>query len=185
MTTLRAGIVIGLEGSSYGMLRSLVERLPVLFCPKDSRSLTQPVALEDVITLLRWCLEHPATANRSFDIGGSEPISFRNILRATAESLKLERIFIDIPVRLPWISKTVMCFVTREPSELVHPLVESMRHSMVAKNEEIMGIAGITATPFREMIAKTVAEERQKRSFFLHPLPLFPPSPADSHIRTQ
>ena len=97
VTTLRAGIVIGLHGSSYGMFRSVLERAPLIFCPRWSDSLIQPVALTDVIRLLRYCLEHPDSCSRSHDIGCADILSYRELLRRSARLLGLKRLFIRLP----------------------------------------------------------------------------------------
>jgi len=49
VTALRAGIIVGAEGSSFQMIRKLVERLPVLICPTWCQSATQPVELDDAL----------------------------------------------------------------------------------------------------------------------------------------
>ena len=70
-TILRAAIVIGAGGASFEMLRYLVERLPVMVCPKWIDTRIQPIALQDVLAYLVGCLLEPRTAGQIFDIGGS------------------------------------------------------------------------------------------------------------------
>jgi uncharacterized protein YbjT (DUF2867 family) len=71
-TTLRAAIIIGAGGASFEMLRHLVERLPIMVCPRWIDTRIQPIALRDVLSYLIGCLMNPETAGSSFDIGGPD-----------------------------------------------------------------------------------------------------------------
>ena len=102
VTTLRAGIVIGLRGASYGMFRSILERVPLIPCPRWSASLIQPVALSDALRLLRYCLEHPDGLSRSHDIGSGDIMTYRELLERSARLLGLRRLFFGIPFRFAW-----------------------------------------------------------------------------------
>ena len=60
VTTLRAGVVIGDRGTSWEMIRQLVERLPALLVPTWASTLTQPIAIADVVRYLVGVLDVPA-----------------------------------------------------------------------------------------------------------------------------
>jgi uncharacterized protein YbjT (DUF2867 family) len=79
VTALRAGLIVGAGGSSFEMLARVVRRLRVIPCPGWAHTPTQPIALADVLDLLLYCLEHPATESRHFDIGCPEVLSYRRI----------------------------------------------------------------------------------------------------------
>jgi uncharacterized protein YbjT (DUF2867 family) len=165
VTTLRAGIIIGLRSSSYNMFRSLLERLPLIVCPSWSDSLIQPVALPDAIRLLRFSLEHPGAGNQSHDIGGSDIFTYREMLRRSAALLGLRRLFIRVPFSLLGISKTVLALVSGFPRQLVSPLVESLKHSLVARDLEFQRRAGLPGTSFAQAVAASLAEEKQGNGF--------------------
>ena len=124
VTTLRAGIIIGLRGSSYGMFRSVLERAPLIFCPRWSDSLIQPIALIDAIHLLRYCLEHPGDDNQNYDIGCADILTYRELLRRCASLLGLKRLFIRLPLPLLCLSKLFLTMISGFPRQLVAPLVE-------------------------------------------------------------
>ena len=56
----------------YAMLRYLVERLRVMVCPKWTKSLAQPIAVDDVVEYLIGCFEHQETSGKIFDVGGAD-----------------------------------------------------------------------------------------------------------------
>ncbi len=59
----RASIVIGSGSLSFEMIRSLVERLPIMIIPKWVKVPAQPIAIEDVLTDLMAALELPHSAS--------------------------------------------------------------------------------------------------------------------------
>jgi uncharacterized protein YbjT (DUF2867 family) len=165
LTTLRAGIVIGLRGSSYGMLRSVLERTPLIFCPRWSASLIQPVALADVIHLLRYCLEHPDNASCSHDIGCADILSYRELMRRSASMLGLKRLFIRLPFALLGLSKLFLTLISGFPRQLVAPLVESLKHSMVARDLSFQQKAGIPGESLEQALQAAMSEETEGKSF--------------------
>ena len=52
------------------MIEALVERLPVMVCPRWVATLTQPMAVDDVVAYLAAALELPETGSEVFEIGG-------------------------------------------------------------------------------------------------------------------
>ena len=165
VTTLRAGIVIGLRGSSYGMFRSVLERVPLIFCPRWSTSLIQPVALADAIYLLRYCLEHPEGESRSHDIGSNDVMSYRELLERSARLLGLRRFFIGVPFFLFRLSKIFLALVSGYPRQLVSPLVESLKHSLVARELSFQNQAGRPGIPFEQAVADSLEEEKRVGNF--------------------
>ncbi len=55
----RASIVIGAGSLSFEMIQALVERLPVMICPRWVATLTQPIAIDDVLAYLTAALDLP------------------------------------------------------------------------------------------------------------------------------
>ncbi len=160
VAALRAGIVIGARGSSYRMFKTLVERMPVIPCSRWGRSLTQPIALADVIELLRYCLLHPRWATQSYDIGSPDVMTYRELLERTAHILGLKRTFVDVPFTGTLWCRYWLPLVTGAPLALVVPLLESMRHSMVARERRLQEETGIPGRSFDQAVREALAEER-------------------------
>ncbi|MEZ4750454.1 MAG: NAD-dependent epimerase/dehydratase family protein [Bdellovibrionota bacterium] len=87
VTTLRAGMVIGRDGSSFVMVRRLVERLPVMLCPHWTRVKTQPIALRDIVGLLRFCAGNEKTFGESYDVGGPDVLTYEEMMREIGEAI--------------------------------------------------------------------------------------------------
>jgi len=80
VTDLRAPMILGSGSASFEILRYLVERLPVMVTPRWVKSLNQPIAIRNVIQYLVGCLEHDETIGQTYDIGGPDVVSYRNLL---------------------------------------------------------------------------------------------------------
>ncbi len=165
VTTLRAGIVIGLSGASYGMFRSVLERVPLIPCPRWSASLIQPVALSDALHLLRYCLEHPDGLSRSHDIGSDDIMTYRQLLERSARLLGLRRLFVGIPFPLLGLSKAFLALISGFPRQLVSPLVESLKHSLVARDQSLQRQAGLAALTLEQAVQESLAEEKSGAGF--------------------
>ena len=160
-TILRAAVIVGAGGASYEMLRYLVERLPVMTCPKWIRTRIQPIAVQDVVQYLAGCLKNPETAGQTFDIGGPEIMTYKSMMEQYAEARGLaKRIIIDLPFITPSLSAYWVDLVTPIPSGIAHPLIEGMKNEVICKDNRIDEFVPIKKTPFREAVQAAFAEEK-------------------------
>lgn len=161
-TVLRAAIIIGAGGASFEMLRYLVERLPAMICPRWIDTRIQPIAIKDVIAYLVGCLLEPETAGRTFDIGGPEIFTYREMIERYAEARGLpRRLIITAPVLTPLLSAYWVDLVTPVPSGIAHPLIEGLRNDVICLDNAIEGIIPIKKTPFKEAVLEAVSEETE------------------------
>jgi uncharacterized protein YbjT (DUF2867 family) len=159
-TILRSAIIIGAQGASFEMLRYLVERLPVMACPKWIDSRIQPIALQDVVAYLVGCLFSPETSGQTFDIGGSEVFTYRQMMQEYAQARGLPpRIIFRLPFLTPLLSVYWVDLVTPVPSGIAHPLVEGLKNEMVCRDDRIAGYVHIAKTPFADAVRIAVSEE--------------------------
>ncbi|THH39332.1 NAD(P)H-binding protein [Neolewinella litorea] len=138
VTTLRAGIIVGPGGSSFQMIERLVNRLPVLVCPAWCQSATHPIELFDALQIIDYCLDRPSTFERAIDIGGSEVTTYMEMLATVAELMDKRRIIQPVSFFSPGLSTLWVSTFTDTPTDLVTPLVESLRHRMVARDNEVL-----------------------------------------------
>ncbi|MFZ9595516.1 MAG: NAD-dependent epimerase/dehydratase family protein [Bdellovibrionia bacterium] len=142
VTTLRAGLILGAEGSSFQMLYLLVRRLPVMICPKWTQTKTQCIDSKDVIDLIRYCLFHPSTTGKTYDIGAPEVLTYQDLMRILAQALGVKRWFLSVRFFTPGLSRLWVQFITGASKNLVRPLVESLRHEMVVHKKELLTLYG-------------------------------------------
>lgn len=134
-TVLRGGLVIGPNGSSFTILQRLIERLPVMLCPAWTRTRSQPVALQDVITVLGKSLLQEEVKGSIYDIGGPEIVTYQELIALSAQKIGKKRRLIPLNIIPLFLSRWWVSLITRVPKDLVYPLVLSLKHEMLAQPE--------------------------------------------------
>lgn len=160
VTTLRAGIVIGPGGSSFDMLLRLAERLPWMILPKWGSTRSQPIGLDDVVRLLVFALEHPEFAGRAHDVGGPSVLSYAQMLEHTVTLLGRRPHVLRLPFNVPLFSLLWVSAITGAPLALVMPLIESLKHEMLARQGlELQAASGLCASSFDVLVAQAMRDE--------------------------
>ena len=159
VTTLRAGMVVGPGGSSYQLLARLVRRLPVMACPSWTRTRMQPVALKDLLQAVHDVLRESPEESRVFDIGAPEVLTYQDLMAATASSLGLKRRFLPVPFLSPGLSRLWVSLTTGAPKALVAPLIESLRHEMIAREDAQFRLKNRAQTSVQEMLIDAAKEQ--------------------------
>ncbi|MGQ3685906.1 MAG: NAD(P)H-binding protein [Candidatus Loosdrechtia sp.] len=158
-TVLRAAVIIGAGGASYEMLRYLVERLPVMVCPKWINTKIQPIAVGDVIAYLTGCLLNPETAGKTFDIGGPDIMTYREMMQRYAEVKGLyRRLIFSVPVLTPRLAAYWVDLVTPVPSGIAHPLIEGLKNEVICHESSIDRYVHIRKTTFSEAVRIALEE---------------------------
>ena len=135
---LQAGVVIGSGSASFEMLRYLTERLPVMVTPRWVGSRVQPIAVRDVLRYLVGALDLEPGTNRTFDVGGPDVVTYREMMQRYAVVAGLRRrLIVPVPVLSPRLSSHWINIVTPIPKALAAPLIESLRNSVVMTEHDI------------------------------------------------
>ncbi|WP_030244838.1 SDR family oxidoreductase [Streptomyces sp. NRRL S-350] len=135
---LRAAVIIGSGSASFEMLRYLTERLPAMVTPRWVDTRIQPVAVRDVLRYLVGAASLPPEADRAFDIGGPDVLTYRLMMQRYAAVAGLpRRLIVPVPVLSPALSSLWVGLVTPVPGPLARPLVESLRHEVVCHEHDI------------------------------------------------
>lgn len=137
-TVLRAAMIIGSGSASFEILRYLVERLPVMVTPRWVETLCQPIGIRNVLGYLIGCLDHPDVLGETFDIGGADVVSYRELMRLFAEEEGLTpRLIIPVPVLTPRLSSYWIHLVTPIPASLARPLAEGLSNPVICQDHRI------------------------------------------------
>ena len=137
---VRAAMIIGPGSASFVMLRSLVERLPVMVCPRWIDTRTQPIASRDVVAALASAGEHEQPPEE-LQLGGADVLTYREMMGRTAAVLGRRRPRIaKVPVLTPRLSSYWVALVTPVETGLVRPLVDGLGSEMVVTEPPPAGI---------------------------------------------
>jgi uncharacterized protein YbjT (DUF2867 family) len=152
LTTLRAGIIVGSGSGSFEIIRDLVEKLPVMIAPKWLKTKSQPIAVRNVIEYLTGVLMHKKTFDQSFDIGGPEILTYKEMLLKFAKVRKLKRTIISVPVMTPKLSSYWLYFVTSTSYKLAVNLVNSMKVEIICRNNELQELLNVQLIPYEKAV---------------------------------
>lgn len=152
LTTLRAGIIIGSGSASFEIIRDLVEKLPVMIAPKWLNTVSQPIAIRNVIEFLSGVLLKAETYNKSYDIGGPDIMTYKQMLLSFAKVRGLRRRIGIVPVMTPKLSSYWLYFITSTSYSLAQNLVDSMKVEVVCKENNLKDILGIVPVSYEDAI---------------------------------
>jgi len=140
VVVLRAAVLLGSGSTSFEIIRQVSERMPVHTIPTWMDSLVQPIAVVDALEALVGALEYTGPS-RHFDVGGPDRLRYGALLDAYTSHAGLERPQVDVPLLPTALVGTLVGSLTDVPRPTVEALVESLRHDMVAADDD-----------FREML---------------------------------
>jgi uncharacterized protein YbjT (DUF2867 family) len=158
----RASIVIGSGSLSYEMIRALVQHLPVMICPRWVAVKAQPIAVDDVIAYLMAALELPMEQVAVFEIGGSDQVSYGDIMQEYARQCGLHRWMIPVPVLTPRLSSLWLGLVTPIYARIGRKLVDSMRNPTLVRDPSALTVFSIKPKGLREAIGRALQQEDQE-----------------------
>lgn len=158
VTILRASIIVGAGSASFEIIRDLVEKLPIMVAPKWIQSFCQPISVSDVIYYLKNVILHPKCLNETFDIGGPDILTFKDLLLEYAEIRHLKRYILTVPVLTPKLSSYWLVFISSVRFSLASYLVESMKLDSICEDRRILNIFDHPCMSFKEAIRLSLSK---------------------------
>ena len=135
VTEFRAAVIVGSGSISFEMIRYLVERLPVMICPRWIYSRIQPIAVQDVLEYLVGALDTPASRDLTIEIGGENVTTYTGLMLGYAEKRGLRRLLLPVPVLTPRLSSYWVHWLTPIPSDITVALVEGLRNDVIVTDD--------------------------------------------------
>jgi len=139
-TILRAAIIIGSGSASFEIIRDLTEKIPLMITPKWVETRCQPIGIRDVLAYLIGVLHCKEAYDQTFDIGGPDILTYKEMLLGYAKERKLKRWIVTVPVLTPRLSSLWLNMITPVPYSLARSLVDSMKNEVVCKDNRIQNV---------------------------------------------
>ena len=156
VTEFRAAIIVGNGSASFEMIKYLVNRLPVMICPKWVNVRTQPIYIDDMLFYLINSINNEKTINQVIDIGGPTILSYIDMMKIVAKQLNLRRVFFSVPVLTPRLSSHWVNLVTPVSSLLASSLIESVRSETICENNNKKEIFSHNDVSFEEAVFESL-----------------------------
>lgn len=163
LTALRSAIIIGSGGSSFEIIRDIVEKLPVMIAPRWLNSKCQPIGIYNVMQYLLGVLGTEETYNKTFDIGGKDILTYKQMLLGFAEVRGLKRSILTVPVLTIRLSSLWLYLVTSTSYRLARNLVDSMKNEVIVRNSAIDEIISIEKLSYKQSLERTLLRINQKQ----------------------
>ena len=160
VTELRASVIVGAEGGSFAMLRYLVERLPLMVCPKWVKSQTQPIGVDNVVDYLIGVMKNNEAAGKILEIGGPDIMTYEQLMRLYSSILNRNLNIIQIPFLTPRLSSYWVDLVTPVKASLARPLVDSLVHDSIVKDKAIEKLVPLKLEHMNEAINNAITESK-------------------------
>ena len=158
----RASIVLGSGSLSFEMIRSLVERLPIMITPQWVSITAQPIGIEDLLAYLMAGLDLPAENGRIFEIGGADQVSYGGIMKAYAKVRDIRIRMIKVPALTPYLSSLWLGLVTPLYARIGRKLIESIVHETVVTDPRALDEFSIRPMGVEAAIGRALANEDKK-----------------------
>ncbi|MBC8335798.1 MAG: SDR family oxidoreductase [Anaerolineales bacterium] len=164
-TILRAAIIIGSGSASYEIIENLIKNLPLLLIPHWGKNKCQPIGIRDVIKYLVGALEKAETSGKPFDIGGSDVLTYEEMLKKLAQLFGKKMIFIPTPVSNISFLAYVASLVTPVPTPIIRCLMEGLRDEVICECKALPEILPFDALAYEDMILRAMSREEQDKVY--------------------
>ena len=159
VTVLRAAIVVGAGGISWELTRQLVKNLPAMVVPRWVSTMTQPIAVDDVIRYLAGVIGKEEALGRVFEIGGADRLTYLEMLQVAAEVQGGHRVpIVQVPVLTPRLSSYWLALVTDVDTTTGRNLIDSMSTEVVVTDHSIREVVPGEPLTYAEAVRRALAE---------------------------
>src|SRR5436305_538292 len=145
-------MIVGAGSAAFETILALVERLPVMICPRWVSVETQPVAIADVLAALAAVCGESRADGETFDVGGPEVMTYRTMMERTAVLRGKHPLLVEVPFLTPWLSSLWLHLVTPTSVAVARPLVEGLRVPTVARDGRVWDLVGRPRMAFDEAV---------------------------------
>jgi uncharacterized protein YbjT (DUF2867 family) len=155
----RASAVIGSGSASFELIRALVERLPIMLTPKWVKGKAQPIAIDDLLDYLIEALQIPLSRYRIYEVGGTDKVSYAEMMRAYGRQRGLTPRIIPVPVLTPWLSALWLGLITPVYARIGRSIIESIVHVTVVRDNAALTAFSVRPMGIDEAIHRALAHE--------------------------
>lgn len=154
----RAAMIIGSGSASFEILWNFVEKVPLMIVPRSIKTLTQPIAIEDVLEYLARAKDLRLKGDLVVDIG-AQKMTYEEMLRETAGIIGLRRFIIPVPILRPRLSSYLYTVFFPVPRRISSYLLRGLLSETVIVNDNAAKyFPEIKPAGFPEAMRRAIAE---------------------------
>lgn len=151
-TFLRAAVIIGAGGASFELILALVNHLPIMITPRWVSTRCQPIDVGDVLDYLAGCLIDERTCGHTFDIGGPEVLTYREMIQRLASIQGKKLYILPVPLLTTKMSSYGVGFIAPIPVSVSMLLIEGLKNEVICQDNAIRDIIPLHLKPYDEAV---------------------------------
>jgi uncharacterized protein YbjT (DUF2867 family) len=159
VTEIRAGMIVGPGSAAFEVIRDLVNNLPLMITPRWVRTRSTPIALDNLLDYLVSIPLLEESADRCFDVGGPEVLSYEEIMRQYGEIVGKHPVIVPVPVLSPGLSSRWLRLVTSVPRNIARALIEGLKQDVIADDTRARELVPMRLLTFRESVQAALDAE--------------------------
>ena len=159
VTTLRAAMIVGAGSAAFETITALVDRLPVMVCPRWVTVPTQPIALRDAVAYIVGVTGAHESFGQTYDVGGPEVMTYREMIKRIARIRGAKPRIVEVPVLTPRLSSWWLHLVTPVNAAVARPLIEGLRTPTVVRDDRIRDLLPLKLMSFEEAVRAALPQE--------------------------
>jgi uncharacterized protein YbjT (DUF2867 family) len=159
VTIFRAAMIVGAGSAAFETITALVDRLPVMVCPRWVTIPTQPIALRDVVAYIVGVTGTRESFGQTYDVGGPEVMTYREMIERIARIRGAKPRIVEVPVLTPRLSSWWLHLVTPVNAAVARPLIEGLRTPTVVRDDRIRDLLPLELMSFEEAVRAALPQE--------------------------
>ncbi len=152
----RASVVIGTGSTSFELVRTLVDKLPVMVTPRWVRTSAQPIAIDDVVAYLAEAIDGGPAGGGVFEIGGADRVSYGELMREYARQRGVTRFMVPVPALSPRVSSLWLALVVPRLAKVGRLLIDGVRNETVVGDDAALRCFRVRPVGVAEAVARAV-----------------------------
>lgn len=155
-TIIRTSNIIGKDSALMKIFKSLSSKFAIISNSRFAESKCQPIALNDVLDYLWFTAGNPLAFNKTFDIGGPEVLTYREMIDQYLKVTKKEKKVITLPYIHPKLSSLWLSQSGDISKEMATAFSANIQDDIICKNTAIKEIFPHKDLPFKEALQKAL-----------------------------
>jgi len=160
-THLHVSLIVGSGSAPYELMKSLIQKSPIIFIPKWALNKSQPIGLRSLMHILVGVIEKEETTGKSFDIGGPEVLSYEIMLKRMAKTFNKRKIYWRTFYSGVRMYAYVASIITPLPAAVIRSLIESFGDDVICRNDDDLLNTIYKPLRFKEALLKAMSREER------------------------
>lgn len=155
-TIIRTSNIVGKDSLLMQIFKKMASNFAIVSNSKLASSKCQPIALSDALAYLDFIASNPITFDQTFDIGGPEILSYREMLSQFLQIYKVKKTIITLPFVHSIFSTFWLSQSSGLPKMIAHAFSENIQGDLLCENNRIHDLFPHTSLKFKEAVLESI-----------------------------